>query len=72
MNTLKDFSIGDKVVLKDSILHKAFAGRQGVVSKLIKNRNAVKVLLSDGIYYEAFPENVEKRDRGTGGQADET
>lgn len=60
MNTLKDFSIGDRVILKDSVLHKDFAGQQGTVSKTIKRRNVVRVFFEDGSYYDALPENLKK------------
>ncbi len=65
MDRLTDFNIGDKVKLTDGVLHKEYTGRVGVVKKLIKSRNAVRVVFADGQTYDAYPQNVHHIGSGT-------
>jgi hypothetical protein len=63
MNHLSDFTIGDKVILS-RVLHASYAGRTGVVHKLLKGHNMVRVKFNDGKsttdYYNAYPFNIDK------------
>jgi hypothetical protein len=59
MNHLSDFTIGDKVILSrvyDGVLR----GQTGVVHKLLKGHNTVRILLPNGDTYDANPYNIDK------------
>jgi ribosomal protein L21E len=63
MNHLSDFTIGDKVILS-RVFDEKYKGRTGVVYKLLKGHNMVRVMFSDGKsttdYYNAYPYNIDK------------
>lgn len=60
MATVTDFAAGDVVRLGPGVLHQEYAGRVGVVKKIIKSRKEVVVDIEGMQPYYAHPENVAK------------
>ena len=53
------FKQGDRIRLRDTVLHIEYRGMLGTVIRAVKSRGVITVEDENGKRYDAYPENVE-------------
>ncbi len=56
--------MSDRVMLTENVRHEGFRGRTGTVVKVNKSRGVITVRCDNGLYYDAFKENVKREGGG--------